>query len=137
MHQKSITSQRESSERLAVTADEMRLNPELWLCAATENMRDSDENYCAESGSGEGKKETASEDAELGEDPAADERANQTKDDVGDAAEAASARELTGEPAGDKAEEQPGDNAAGPPLDNYNVLIHMVSKIAFCELIEV
>ena len=54
------------------------------------------------------------DDAKLGENPTADDRADQAEDDVADAAESFAAREFAGEPSRDEAEENPAEKTVGP-----------------------
>jgi len=86
-------------------------------------MGDGDKNYSAECGCREGKEKAAAEDAKFRKDPPADYGADQAEDDVGDAAEAASTREFSGEPTSDEAEEEPSDDATRPPLDDHSSLL--------------
>src|ERR1700681_2664467 len=51
--------------------------------AAAEKMDDGDENYRADGGGSQAVQETAAEDAELHEEPAAEDRADQAEDNVG------------------------------------------------------
>lgn len=81
--------------------------------AAREKMSDGDKNHCAESGSGEGieKAAIARANAELAKDPAAQDRADETENDVRDAPETPPPRDLSGKPSGDKADEDPAEKA--------------------------
>src|SRR5258708_4038560 len=81
-------------------------------------MSDGDEDDGAEGCRGQREEKTAAKDSKLGENPAADERTDQAKDDIRDAAKAAAARKLSGEPSGDEAEEKPGNQAPRPPFDD-------------------
>jgi hypothetical protein len=101
-------------------------------------MRDSHEDHRPESRCGKRKKKSAAENSKLGEDPAANERANQTEDDVGDATEAAASGKFSSEPTSDQSKQKPGDNAAGPPFDYYSSLLkksergeHAISRVDF------
>src|SRR6266581_4859091 len=77
---------------------------------AAKEMGDGNENDGAERRGRERVKKTAAPNPELGEDPAAEEGADQTENDVRDAAEAAATRDLSREPARDQAKEKPRDN---------------------------
>src|SRR5271169_4912777 len=57
--------------------------------------------------------EAAAPYAEAHENPSADERADDAKNNVGDAAEAAAARDFSGKPSGDKADDDPAPESAG------------------------
>ena len=65
-------------------------------------------------GGGEAVEEAVSvaDNVKLGENPAADYAADESENDVGDAAEAAAAGNFSGEPAGEQAEHQPADQRA-------------------------
>jgi hypothetical protein len=99
---------------------------ELVFWSAAKEMSDGDQDDRAESRGSQGKKEAIgrSYDAEFGENPAAYDGANQTEDNVADAAEAASAGELSGEPTGDQAEKKPGHEALRPPFNNDDFFLH-------------
>jgi len=79
---------------------------------AAEEMRDGDENHGAEGGSRERIPEASSEDSKLGKNPAADEGANDSKNNVGDAAKAAPARDFSRKPSRDQADQQPANDPA-------------------------
>ena len=64
------------------------------LLAATEEMRDGDEYYGAQRRCGQGVEEAAAKDSKFDEDPAPKVRANQSQNDVGEATEAAAARDF-------------------------------------------
>src|SRR5579863_914113 len=97
----------------------MRFPERLVLCATTEKMRDGDKNHRAECCRGQREEKAAAEDSQFSENPAADERADQAQDDVGDTAEAAAARQFSGEPSSNKAEKEPCDDSTRPPFDDY------------------
>ena len=91
-------------------------------------MSDGDENYRAEGGGGQADRETAAEDSEFHEDPAAEDGADQAEDDVGDAAVAAAAGNFSGEPAGDQADDDPADQAALRIRLNDDAFLKKVSE---------
>ena len=93
------------------------------VAATSEEMSDRHENDGAQSCRGERIPEAATEDSELHEDPAADERANDPKNDVRDAAKAAAARDFSREPAGDKTDHQPANHSV-PELNDKELRIH-------------
>ena len=79
------------------------------LAAATKKMRDGNKNYGAQRGRSQRVKEAAAKNSKLGENPASDVRTDQTKHDIRDAAETASASNLSRQPSRDQAEEKPRD----------------------------
>ena len=87
-----------------------------------EKMGDGDQDDRPERCGGERVPEAAAENSELHEDPATDERAYQTENDVCDAAEAAAARDLPREPASDEANQEPADDSV-PVLDYEDLRI--------------
>ena len=84
------------------------------LCATTKKMRYGDEDDRAECRRRKRIQKTAAKDSKFSKHPAANERTNQTENDVCDAAEAAAARQFSGKPPGEQAEKttKPGFRAA-------------------------
>src|SRR5580658_5710797 len=65
----------------------------------------------ADGGGGERIKKASAENTKAHEDPAADKRADDAENDVGDAAEAAATRDFSGEPSGNQADDDPAPEA--------------------------
>jgi hypothetical protein len=101
-----------NKNRIIETASGDWLRGSLALVAAGEKMGDGDEDDGAERCGCERVEEAAAENSELGENPSADQGADQTKDYIADAAEAAATGDLTSEPSGDEADEDPADESA-------------------------
>jgi len=99
---------------------------ELVFWSAAKEMSDSDQDDRAESRGSQGKKEAIgrSYDAEFSENPAAYDGADQTEDNVADAAEAVSAGKFSGEPAGEQAEKKPSDEAPWPPFNDDDFFLN-------------
>src|SRR6266581_1128197 len=93
---------------------------------ASEKMRDRDEDDRPKCGGGKGIPKAAAEDPQLDENPAADEGANDSQNDVRNAAEAPAPRNLSCEPSGDQADQQPSPesvrhcNPDTPKLDQHS-----------------
>src|SRR5579885_3762467 len=81
-------------------------------------MDDGNEDDGSDGGRSERIPESAAEDPELQEEPAADKRPNNPEDDVRDAAVAAAASEFASKPAGDEPNENPADETLLPADDN-------------------
>src|SRR5262245_35867092 len=94
---------------------------ELVFGTTSEQMNDRNKNDRTESCRSQRVNESASENAQCGEDPAADKGTDQAKNNVGDAAVAAAAREFAREPPGNEAEKQPCKKSARPPHHNFFV----------------
>jgi hypothetical protein len=70
---------------------------------AGEEAGDADEQHRADGGRGKAAEEAIGHDAEAGEDPSANHSANKSQDGIANAAEAASAKQVAGNPAGKQA----------------------------------
>src|SRR5260370_16575125 len=79
---------------------------------AAEEMGDGNKNHCAQRCSSKRVPKAAAEYSEFHENPAANEGANDSKNNVRDAAEPAAARDFSREPAGNQADQQPADDPA-------------------------
>ena len=90
--------------------------------AAGKDARDRYEQDRADRGGGEAAKEPKRDDTQARENPAADYRADETQNNVGDAAEAAAAGDGTGEPSSDEADENPPEDAVGFDVNDPAVL---------------
>src|ERR1700674_2803212 len=75
------------------------------LIMARKKMRDGDEDHRAQRGRRERIEEAAAKNAQLAKDPSTEICAYQTKHDVREAAEAAPARNFSGQPPGDQSDE--------------------------------
>src|SRR5260370_39913274 len=89
---------------------------------ASEKMRDRDENHRPKCCGGKGIPKAAAENSKLHENPTADERANDSQDDVRNAAEAPAPRNLSCEPSGDQPKESPREEAVCFKPDAVNFL---------------
>src|SRR6266699_6344889 len=93
---------------------------------ASEKMRDRDEDHRPQRCGGERVPETSTKDLQLHKNPAADEGANDSQNDVRNAAEAPAPRNLSCEPSGDQADQQPSPesvrhcNPDTPKLDQHS-----------------
>ena len=74
---------------------------------ARKKMNDGDKDHSAKSGCGERVPESAAQDPKFHKHPAADERADQSEDDVRDAAKATATRNFSRQPTGDKPNQDP------------------------------
>src|SRR5260370_25343852 len=79
---------------------------------AAEEMGDGNKNHCAQRCSSKRVPKAAAEYSEFHENPTANEGANDSKNNVRDAAEAAAARDFSSEPSGNQADQQPADDPA-------------------------
>src|ERR1700730_17151269 len=91
-------------------------------------MDDGDEDHSTDRRSGEAVEEAAAQDVQFEEDPATQNRADQTENDVCDATIARAARDFSGEPAGDQADQYPADQALLPLDHNDSILEKMQEK---------
>ena len=92
------------------------------MAIAYEEVDDGDEDYGSNGGCGQAIDEAAAEDTQLGEDPAAEDGADEAEDDVGDAAVALATRDFAGEPAGEQADDDPEEQAV-LPFDDYSAAL--------------
>jgi hypothetical protein len=76
-------------------------------------MRDENENDGADGGGSKRIQKSAAINFELYENPSADERTDDSQDNVRDAAKAAAARDFSGKPSGDEADENPAPESSG------------------------
>src|SRR5712664_2723858 len=88
----------------------------------TEKMRDGNENHGAQRCGREGVKKSAAENSQLHKNPAADVGADQSQNNVRDAAVAAAARQFPREPSGHETEEKPGDEVVRLKPDLHRTL---------------
>jgi hypothetical protein len=86
------------------------------LVAAGEEAGDPDQDNCAERGGGQTTEKSERGDPQARENPASDDGADQAKKNIHEAAEAATSRELSGKPSGDKAHNDPGE----PTVESEN-----------------
>jgi len=93
--------------------NEWRKSEPSTVVTATEEMRNGDEYDGAKGCGGERVPETSAENLQLHKDPPANERANDSQNDVRDAAEAAATRDLSRKPSGNQTDQQPADDSAG------------------------
>jgi len=77
------------------------------MIAANEKMSDGDENNRTERRGRKRIPEPSAENPQLDENPAADEGANDSQDDIRNAAKPAAARDFSSEPTGDQANKDP------------------------------
>src|ERR1700680_961019 len=87
--------------------------------AAGEEARDGDEQDGADGGGGEAAEDAVELNSQAGENPAADDGADQADNDIGEAAKPAAARECSGEPTGDEADDDPVE----PTAVDVNVVV--------------
>jgi len=89
---------------------------------AGEKMGDRDENHSAKGCGSKRVPKAEAVNVELYENPATDEGTDQAKNNIGDAAEAAAARDLPREPSCDEANQEPADDAVSV-LENEDLRI--------------
>src|SRR5208282_2053723 len=101
------------------------------VAAACEEARDGDQEDRADRGGGEAAPKAPNDDAELQEDPAADDGADQTEDDIYDAAETAAARNVAGNPSSEQSNDDGGDKSGRSDFDVNRV--HLVLRLKDAE----
>src|SRR5437660_12211178 len=105
-----------------VTREKIKKTGGVSVISAAEKMGDGNENNGAERGGSERVEKSAAKNSELSENPASDEGANYSKNNVRDAAEAAAARNFSSEPSSYQTEEKPGNKSVRFEPDSKTLL---------------